>query len=376
MQAAATGIVDLMGPNDEVAIIQFDDSCSEDDVFCQPTACTTDGKAEAQMAIRGIQPRGSTIFSAGLERAAKFFPAPAGKNAVLIFVSDGENAGGADPVQMCNDLRSQGVMVYTACINAGGVGNAGEQLLAAMAENKYFASAKDPAGVIGYFVTVLRSAQKAAITDAVVEFRPIKSVSAVTHMEFVEKNSVDVYPGPGTVITRDGRLIGSVKIDQVGPGDRLNIHLTFSVTAKEFPAGFTKEARSFGRVVLIGSCKSAGLDNAELASCDMAVTFSANPARVQNKNVQRIIGIADGARGKFLVAQTTDPEEQRRILEDAKAKVQGTMALTGDDPTLQAVLAGLGDIEQTSSPEAKTKKAREGTQVLRADDADAALAGL
>jgi len=389
MTAGAGNIVELMGDKDEVCVIQFDDRCDEQDVLCEPVVCDNDGKAEARMALKSIMPRGSTVFSAGLSRAAEYLrTTPAGKNKVLIFVSDGENGGGNDPIEMCKQLESEGVTVYTCCINTGAVGNAGEKLLSDMTGGKRFKAAKSPAEVAEYFQTVLRSAQKAAITEAIVEFRPTKFVHdhngadgklipGIECIDMVRKNGTPVGVA-GSVITRDGRLVGLVKVDQVGPGDTLEIQLGFNVEVKGFDPNFIKDDRAFGGVYLIGSCTSEGVSNQELARCDMAVTFSTTPSRKQNKRVLAAIGVAAGMRAQMAVQNTTDAAEQRRIIADARQKVQGTMALTGDDPTLQAVLAGLGDTEAETAKggDAAAKKARSGTQVLNANDADAALAGL
>lgn len=379
MQKATCSIVDLMGENDEVGVVQFAGSCTEQDVLLEPTRCDVEGKAQAEMEIKSMEPNGGTDFAKALKQAQQYLPAGFEKNMVLIFASDGDDYGNRpEALALCEQLRARGTTVYTVCINSGTVGNAGEQHLSAMAGDKYFTSAKTAAEVRQFFDKALRISQRAAVTNAVVQFRPIKSVFKVDEFALVAKNGTGVYVA-GSINETGGRIMASAPIDNVGPGDLFEIHLLFHVNVKPFSEGFVKEDQAFGQVLVTGSCKSMGIENQELARTDMAVTFAANPARAKNLRVERIIGIADGKRAEYVVANTTDAVAQRQIIQDAKAKVAGTMALTGsDDATLQAVLAGLGDLEQTAGQGAGAvaQKARTGTQVLRADDADAALAGL
>ena len=93
--AVATQI-ELLRPEDELALVLFDNNAS---VPLQRTQMTPTGKAAAKACLRLIQPTGGTAIWAGLQRALTIAATVTDKNVVIILQTDGESDPSYDPMR-------------------------------------------------------------------------------------------------------------------------------------------------------------------------------------------------------------------------------------------------------------------------------------
>ena len=347
---ACQAVLDLLDPNDRVAVIAFDHNPQ---TVVNLTACDAHGKVAIGNAIWGITIGGSTAFLPALESAASLFGKETGRKQAIVFFTDGED-GGQNPVQFAKGLSAQGVTLFVGGL---GISNTGEKLLEAMAGTN-FKSLNNASEVSAFFASAQAQAASAVVTNAQLRLTPV-NFATVTNFELVTRGGAPNYvPADST-----GKL---VPLGDIAVGDNQQAYLGLQVV---LPENIAPGRRSFGKIELVGDVPSDGRKGEVIAATAIAVPFSATPVPGMNNDVKDMINVAATAREMYKFAQTGD---QAHL-----AAARKTVAFSNSD-VASALSAQINTInaQVASDPAAAQKQARRATKGFSAADAAAALKGL
>jgi Ca-activated chloride channel homolog len=170
---AARGIVERLGSEDRVALIQYDDDAQ---VLVPAIAADAEGKQRLLSAIERIADDGGTNLHGGMMLGIAETRRAMGGERInrVVLLSDGQaNVGVVDPAQIARaaaDAADQGVRVTTIGLGL----DYNEDLMEAVAENgrgQYY-YVKDAAGLESVFAGELRSMQGTVATRAELRLTP------------------------------------------------------------------------------------------------------------------------------------------------------------------------------------------------------------
>ncbi len=355
-QQSADTALNKLGPQDRVAVVQFDDRCSEKDVLLPFTTVDHAGKAAASNAIYrvGSTRHGGTIYESALERALSLFTDDAGRKKVIMFFTDGQDFG-ADPLPVCQRIQAAGITLF---IGGLGVENQYEKLLDAMA-GANFKSLNNASEVEQFFADAQAQAALAAVTNARLSISPV-TFATVNNFELVTRGGQPNYvPADNT-----GKV---VQVGDISVGDVMQNYLALGIV---LPEDIKAGRRAFGKIELYGDVASLGLKDHLLASTPIAVLFTDQPVAGLNDDVKSMINVAATSRELYLAGQAGDATTMNEHLKNARK----TVAFS-NDAVMQALAASLRDIEQkvANDPAQAQKQARRATKGFSAADAAAAL---
>jgi Ca-activated chloride channel family protein len=261
---AARGIVERLGADDRVALIQYDDDAQ---VLVPSVAADAEGKRRLYAAIERIADDGGTNLHGGMMLGIDEARRAMGGERVnrVVLLSDGQaNVGVVDPSQIAqaaSDSADQGVRVTTIGLGL----DYNEDLMEAIAEHgrgQYY-YVKDAGGLESVFAGELRSMQGTVATRAELRLSP-----ACSGVEIAE-----VY---GYESRRDGNDV-IVPLSDLFGGEKRKVLVRLKV-----PAGVSG-AKALARTTLAydaaggGGRKTAALDlGVEVSSDAQAVRASAD----------------------------------------------------------------------------------------------------
>lgn len=354
-RSAAQKIIETLKDGDRIAIVAFDD---EANTMLPLTPCDGTGKVQAGNAIwntRIPNRMHGTDFACGLNETASLLVADPQRKRAVIFLTDGRNGGGADPVTIVGRIQDSGAMFY-----AGGIGvdNEGEKLLDEMAgiNFKSLTTAED---VSEFFAGAQAQAALAAVTNAQLKVTPV-NFAEVLNFELVTRGgAVNYIPSDAS-----GKLIN---LGEIGVGDTLNSYLGLQVV---LPENIAAGRRAFGKLELFGDVPSQGINNQLLASTPIAVQFSDQAVPGTNAEVKNMINNAATARELFKAGQAANVNEMKKHLDEARRT-----AAFSNDQVANALRQKMGEIDAQvqADPEQAQKNARRATKGFSGAEAAAAL---
>jgi Ca-activated chloride channel family protein len=172
-RSAARGIIERLGPQDRVALIQYDDDAQ---VLIASTAMDPDGKRRMAAAIDGISDDGGTNLHGGMMLGIEEARRAMGGERInrVVLLSDGQaNVGVVDPqaiARAAGDASDQGIRVTSVGLGI----DYNEDLMEAIAENgrgQYY-YVKDSGQLEQVFAGELRNMQNTVATGAELRFEP------------------------------------------------------------------------------------------------------------------------------------------------------------------------------------------------------------
>lgn len=354
MKNACDAVLNQMTPNDRLGVIAFG---SNTQLIIDFTPCDAKGRVLISNAIWGIDLQGGTAYEPAVQEVRKRFKKDTGHKKVGIFLTDGDNLEGGDPLPACQKLKDEGVTLFAGGI---GVSNEGEKLLEAMAGAK-FRGLNDAADVSAFFAGAQAQAASAVITNAQLRIAPV-NFATVQNFELVTRGGAPNY----TPADASKKV---VPIGDVGDA-RLESYLGLQVT---LPEDIKPGRRAFGKIELVGDVPSQGIKAGVLAQTPIAVMFTDQPVPGVNEAVKNMINTAATARELYAAGQAKNTADMQQHL----AAARKTVAFS-NDAVAQSLAAQLKSIEAqvAKDPEAAQKQARRATKGFSAADAAAALKNL
>lgn len=311
-QDAAVGIVEHLGAQDHVALVQYDDSA---DVVVASTAMDGKGKDAMKHAIRGISLGGGTNLHGGLvlgrDEVQRVYMQ--GQVSRVILLSDGQaNVGVVDPQQIAataRDAANHGTRITTV-----GVGlDYNEDLMEAIAESgrgnyHYVKEAKDLERVIA---GELAGIQATVATNVELRLTPVCPGVQITEVHGYESR-------------RDGASFVVPMADLIG---RDNRKLLVSMKVPDGQKGHVATLRA---ELVYKDAKGSELKKSELAlgvdiSDDAAVASASVDQNVMAQALQ--VQAATSMRQAAQAYERGDQEAARQIVESTAAQVEQKRAL-------------------------------------------------
>jgi Ca-activated chloride channel family protein len=355
-QDAAVGIVDHLGAQDHVALIQYDDSA---DVVVASTAMDDKGKTAMKSAIRSISLGGGTNLHGGLvlgrDEVQRVYTQ--GQVSRVILLSDGQaNVGVVDPQQIAataRDAANHGTRITTV-----GVGlDYNEDLMEAIAESgrgnyHYVKEAKDLERVIA---GELAGIQATVATNVELRLTPVCPGVQITEVHGYESR-------------RDGAAFVVPMADLIGHDSRKLL------VSMKVPDGQKGHVAALRAELVYKDAKGTDIKKSELAlGVDISEDATVAAASVdQNVMAQALqVQAAASMRQAAQAYERGDQEAARTIVESTAAQVEQKRALykiapaktaetmkSLDDMSKKAVMYKPGSYEGKDMLKASKSKAR------------------
>ncbi len=352
---AARGIVERLGPEDRVALIQYDDDAQ---VLVPAIAADVEGKRRLLAAIERIADDGGTNLHGGMMLGIGEAKRAMGGERInrVVLLSDGQaNVGVVDPAQIAGAASSsadQGVRVTTIGLGL----DYNEDLMEAIAENgrgQYY-YVKDAAGLESVFAGELKSMQGTVATRAELRLSP-----ACTGVEIAE-----VY---GYESRREGADV-VVPLSDLFGGEQRKVLVRLRV-----PAGVSG-AKALARTTLAydaaggGGRKSAAIDLGIEVSADAQAVRASADAEVMSKVEQ-----VEAARTMREAAAAYDRGDTQGAL-GAVRQQRARTAKRAEEYSMPAaatapILSGLDDMDKSIG--AYAPESAEGKAMTKGSKADA-----
>lgn len=354
MKNACDQVLNLLAPEDRIAVIAFG---SDPELVADFTPCDAKGRVMISNAIWGIDLQGGTAYAPALKEGKKRFGKDTSRKRAMIFLTDGDNLEGGDPLPVCQQIQAEGITLFAGGI---GVSNNGEKLLEAMA-GANFRGLNDAQEVSAFFASAQAQAASAVITNAQLRVTPV-NFAQIQNFELVTRGGQ-----VGYVPSDASKKV--VPIGDVGEA-KLESYLGLQVV---LPEDIKAGRRAFGKIELVGDVASQGIKTQVLASSPIAVMFSDQPVPGVNEAVKNMINTAATARELYAAGNAKNAADMQQHL----AAARKTVAFS-NDAVAQALAAQLRTIESqvARDPEAAQKQARRATKGFSAADAAAALKNL
>jgi Ca-activated chloride channel family protein len=355
---AAHGIVERLGAEDRVALIQYDDDAQ---VLVPAIAADAEGKQRLFAAIERIADDGGTNLHGGMMLGIGEARRAMGGERVnrVVLLSDGQaNVGVVDPAQIAraaSDSADQGVRVTTIGLGL----DYNEDLMEAIAENgrgQYY-YVKDAGSLESVFAGELRSMQGTVATRAELRLSP-----ACSGVEIAEVYGYESHREGNDVIVPLADLFG---------GEKRKVLVRLKV-----PAG-TTGAKALARTTLAfdaagggGGRKTAALDlGVEVSSDAQAVRASADAevmTKVEEVEAARTMKEAAAAydRGDTAQAQGYVRDQRART---AKRAAEYNLPAAATAP----IMDGLGEMDKNMGAFAPSSV--EGKAMTKGSKADARM---
>lgn len=355
-QDAAVGIVDHLGEQDHVALIQYDDSA---DVVVASLAMDPKGKTTMKEAIRGISLGGGTNLHGGLvlgrDEVQRVYTQ--GQVSRVILLSDGQaNVGVVDPQQIAataRDAANHGTRITTVGIGL----DYNEDLMEAIAESgrgnyHYVKEAKDLERVIA---GELAGIQATVATNVELRLTPVCPGVQITEVLGYESR-------------RDGAAFVVPMADLIG---RDNRKLLVSMKVPDGQKGHVATLRA---ELVYKDAKGTDIKKSEIAlgvdiSADAAVAAASVDQNVMAQVLQ--VQAASSMRQAAQAYERGDQEGARMIVESTAAQVERKRALykiapaktaetmkSLDDMSKKAVMYKPGSYEGKEMLKSSKSKAR------------------
>lgn len=311
-QDAAVGIIEHLGEQDHVALIQYDDSA---DVVVASTAMDPKGKNAMRTAIRGISLGGSTNLHGGLvlgrDEVQRVYTQ--GQVSRVILLSDGQaNVGVVDPQQIAataRDAANRGTRITTV-----GVGlDYNEDLMEAIAEAgrgnyHYVKEAKDLERVIA---GELAGIQATVATNVELRLTPVCPGVQITEVHGYESR-------------RDGAAFVVPMADLIGHDSRKLL------VSMKVPDGQKGHVATLRAELVYKDAKGTDIKKSELAlgvdiSEDAAVAAASIDQNVMAQALQ--VQAAASMRQAAQAYERGDQEAARTIVESTAARVEQKRAM-------------------------------------------------
>lgn len=311
-QQAAVGIIQRLGEQDHVALIQYDDSAQ---IVVASTSMDPKGKATMTSAIQGITLGGGTNLHGGLVlgRDEVQRVATQGQVSRVILLSDGQaNIGVVDPQQIAGvarDAANRGTRITTV-----GVGlDYNEDLMEAIAESgrgnyHYVKEAKDLDRVIA---GELAGIQATVATNVELRLTPVCPAVQITEVHGYESR-------------RDGTAFVVPMADLIGNDSR---KLLVSMKVPDAQKGHIATLRA---ELVYKDAKGTELKKSELAlgvniSEDAQVATASIDQNVMAQALQ--VQAASSMRQAAQAYERGDQEAARQIVETSAAQVEQKRAM-------------------------------------------------
>lgn len=311
-QSAAVGIIEHLGEQDHVALIQYDDSA---DVVVASTAMDAKGKTAMRDAINGISLGGGTNLHGGLvlgrDEVQRVYAQ--GQVSRVILLSDGQaNVGVVDPQQIAataRDAANHGTRITTV-----GVGlDYNEDLMEAIAESgrgnyHYVKEAKDLERVIA---GELAGIQATVATNVELRLTPVCPGVQITEVHGYESR-------------RDGAAFVVPMADLIGHDNRKLL------VSMKVPDGQKGHVATLRAELVYKDAKGTELKKSELAlgidvSDDAAVATASVDQNVMAQALQ--VQAATSMRQAAQAYERGDQEGARQIVESTAARVEQKRAM-------------------------------------------------
>jgi Ca-activated chloride channel homolog len=311
-QQAAVGIVERLGEQDHVALVQYDDSAQ---VVVASVAMDAKGKAAMRTAIQGISLGGGTNLHGGLVlgRDEVQRVATQGQVGRVILLSDGQaNIGVVDPQQIAStarDAANHGTRITTV-----GVGlDYNEDLMEAIAESgrgnyHYVKEAKDLDRVIA---GELAGIQATVATNVELRLTPVCPGVQITEVHGYESR-------------RDGAAFVVPMADLIGNDSRKLL------VSMKVPDGQKGHVATLRAELVYKDAKGTELKKSELAlgvnvSEDAQVAMASVDENVMAQALQ--VQAATSMRQAAQAYERGDQEGARQIVETSAAQVEQKRAM-------------------------------------------------
>ncbi|MCX6853279.1 MAG: VWA domain-containing protein, partial [Verrucomicrobia bacterium] len=179
---AAKSAAELLGPQDQIAIIAFDGDAQ---IVCDMTSASQQGTIQA--AIDSIDDGGGTFMYSGMVAAKEILDRTTAKVKHMICMTDGQTQE-ADHMGLVRQLTDNGVTVSTVALGSG----SSRELLQEIAEagkGRYYES-EDPAALPQIFTKETTQASKSAVQEGV-----------FTHIGITEHPMISGFEAEGLPVT-------------------------------------------------------------------------------------------------------------------------------------------------------------------------------